>query len=80
MIGDVLTRLERIGQSFEAGVAKPIRETQAIGAGLRAALGAFVGHRGTAPGKRPWNTKEFLAGTIYPAGASRDLGLLHTPA
>src|SRR6185503_5597759 len=38
VIGDVLTRLERIGQSFEAGVAKPIRETQAISAGLRAAF------------------------------------------
>ena len=56
VIGDVLTRLERISQSLEAGVAKPIRETQAISAGLRAAFGAFVGHRGrttaTSPGTR----------------------------
>src|SRR5690349_14214319 len=53
VIGDVLTRLEKISQSFEVGVAKPIRETQAIGAGLRAALGAFVRRRGTAPGSGP---------------------------
>ena len=53
VIGDVLTRLEGISQSFEVGVAKPIWETQAIGAGLRAALGAFVRRRGTAPGSGP---------------------------
>ncbi len=57
VIGDVLTRLESISQSLEAGVAKPIRETQAIGAGLRAALGAFVGHRGTAPANAPGTRK-----------------------
>lgn len=61
VIGDVLTRLERISQSFEVGVAKPIRETQAIGAGLRAALGAFVGRRGTAPGSRPGTRKNSLS-------------------
>ncbi|HEX2520874.1 MAG TPA: POTRA domain-containing protein, partial [Terriglobia bacterium] len=45
-IGDALTRLEKISQSFEVGLVKPIRETQAIRAGVRAALGAFVGHPG----------------------------------
>ena len=60
VIGDVLTRLERISQSLEAGVAKPIRETQAISAGLRAAFGAFVGHRGRTPATRPGTRKSSL--------------------
>ena len=57
VIGDVLTRLERISQSLEAGVAKPIREIQAISAGLRAAFDAFIGHRGRTPSTRPETRK-----------------------
>src|SRR6185295_2049688 len=73
VIGDLLTRLERISQSFEAGVAKPIRETQAISAGLRAALGAFVRRRGTAPGSGPaggtnsWSARCILL-VLFPIG------------
>ena len=60
VMGDVFIRLERISLAFEAGVTKPIRETQAISAGLRAGFGAFVGHRGRTPASRPETRKSSL--------------------
>jgi outer membrane protein insertion porin family len=44
---DVLTRMERIGKSFEVGAAKLFRETQGIPAATRTALGVFLGHHST---------------------------------
>ena len=57
VIDGVLTRLETVSQSFEDGVARPIRETHAIAAGVRAALGTLLGRGSKAeptrgPGRR----------------------------
>jgi outer membrane protein insertion porin family len=47
VIDDLLTQMERTSESLQAGVAKPFRETHALAAGLRAALGVFFGRHST---------------------------------
>jgi hypothetical protein len=44
MIEDGFSRLEKMSEPFEAGVAKPLREIQAIVVGLRVALDTFFDH------------------------------------
>src|SRR5262245_60149229 len=58
VIVGVRTGLQTLSQSPEVGVVRPIRETLGVTAGLRAALGTFVGHHSKVEpknnlGKRP---------------------------
>ena len=57
VIDDPLTRVERISESFEVGVAKPRREIHAVTADLRSALGVFFDQDSTVPAGAPRNAE-----------------------